>query len=70
MAKSPDHSMERNSRNLLRLLLDDGWVHVRTESSHVVLKKPGVRHPTVVVHPKKDLPIGLVRDLYKKAGWR
>jgi predicted RNA binding protein YcfA (HicA-like mRNA interferase family) len=24
----------------------------------------------VVPHPKKDLPIGLVRKIYKDAGWR
>jgi plastocyanin len=37
--------------------------------SHTFRKK-GVKHPVVLVHPKKDLPIGLVRKIYKDAGWR
>ena len=69
MAKNPDASLERNSRKLLRLLERDGWKVVRTRGSHVTLKNPKAKHPIVLVHPKKDLPIGLVRKIYKDAGW-
>ncbi|KAB2850129.1 MAG: type II toxin-antitoxin system HicA family toxin [Hyphomicrobiaceae bacterium] len=62
--------MEFNSRKLLRMLEKDGWKVVRVSGSHHVLKKKGVNHPIVFQHPKKDLPIGLVRRIYKDAGWK
>lgn len=70
MAKNPDLNMERNSRKLLRLLEKDGWKVVRIKGSHHTLKKPKAKHPIVLVHPEKDLPIGLVRKIYKDVGWR
>ena len=69
MAKNPDHAYEFNSRKLLAMLEKDGWVVKRINGSHHTLKKLGVPHPVVLVHPKKDLPIGLVRRIYKDAGW-
>lgn len=69
MAKAQQHHFEFNSRKLLKRLEKDGWVVKRINGSHHTLKKPGVKHPIVLVHPKKDLPIGLVRKIYKDAGW-
>jgi predicted RNA binding protein YcfA (HicA-like mRNA interferase family) len=69
MSKSDAVRLEFNSLKLLRLLEKDGWKIVRTKGSHHTLKKTGVNHPVVLVHPKKDLPIGLVRAIYKDAGW-
>jgi predicted RNA binding protein YcfA (HicA-like mRNA interferase family) len=70
MAKSPHARLEFNSRKLLKMLEKDGWVHKRTNGDHHTFRKKGVKHPVVLVHPKKDLPIGLVRKIYKDAGWR
>ena len=61
--------LEFNSLKLLKMLEKDGWKVVRIKGSHHTLKKLGVKHPVVLVHPKKDLPIGLVRQIYKDAGW-
>ncbi len=69
MAKKPEGTLEFNSRKLLKMLEDDGWVVQRINGSHHTLKKRGVRHPIVLVHPRKDLPIGLVRRIYADAGW-
>jgi predicted RNA binding protein YcfA (HicA-like mRNA interferase family) len=69
MAKTQRVALEFNSRKLLKLLKDDGWVVKRTNGDHVIMAKPSVRNPVVLVHPKKDLPIGLVRRIYKDAGW-
>jgi len=69
MPRNPDHSLEFNSRKLLKMLEKDGWRVVRINGSHHTLKKKGVKHPIIFVHPKKDLPIGLVRRIYKDAGW-
>jgi predicted RNA binding protein YcfA (HicA-like mRNA interferase family) len=61
--------LERNSRKLLKLLEGDGWRVVRVSGSHHTLKKAGMKFPVVLVHPKKDLPLGLVHKIYKDAGW-
>lgn len=70
MANNLDLKMERSSGKLLQLLEKDGWKVERIAGSHHVLKKPGAKHPIVLVHPKKDRPIGLVRQIYKDVGWR
>ncbi len=61
--------MERNSRKLIRKLEADGWVVVAQRGSHVQFKhsqKPG---RVTVPHPKRDLPAGTVRSIYRQAGW-
>jgi predicted RNA binding protein YcfA (HicA-like mRNA interferase family) len=69
MAKQATVHLEFNSRKLLKKLEKDGWIIKRVNGSHHTLKKVGVKHPIVLVHPKKDLPIGLVKKIYKDAGW-
>ena len=59
--------MERNSRKLLALLQRDGFELVAVTRSHHKLRK-GTRTVTLP-HPKKDLPLGTVRQIYKQAGW-
>ena len=61
--------MERNSRKLIRKLEADGWVVVAQRGSHVQFKhsqKPG---RVTVPHPKRDLPAGTVRSIYRQAAW-
>jgi predicted RNA binding protein YcfA (HicA-like mRNA interferase family) len=62
--------METNSRKILRMLQRDGWQIVRISGDHHILQHPEFDHTIVVPHPKKDLPRGLVRRIYKDAGWR
>ena len=59
--------MEVNSRKLIKLLKKDGFELVKVSGSHHKLKK-GDKTVTVP-HPKKDLPLGTVRNIYKQAGW-
>ena len=62
--------MERSSRKLIQILEQDGWVHVGTTGSHYHFKhatKPG---KVTVPHPKRDLPPGTVRAIFKQAGLR
>jgi predicted RNA binding protein YcfA (HicA-like mRNA interferase family) len=60
-------SFETNSRKLMALLVSDGFALVAIQGSHHKLRK-GDR-VVVVPHPKKDLPLGTVRQIYKQAGW-
>jgi len=62
--------VERNSRKLIRMLEQDGWVRDRVSGDHYTFKHPERDVIITVTHPVKDLPIGLVRRVYKLAGWR
>lgn len=59
--------LERDSRKLLTLLEKDGFEHVGVKGSHTKLRKGALT--VIVPHPKKDLPLGTVRAIYKQAGW-
>ena len=59
--------MERNSRKLIKLLLEDGFEHVSTRGSHQKFRKGALT--VIVPHPKRDLPLGTVQAIYRQAGW-
>lgn len=58
--------LETNSRKLLKILKDAGFEEVSKKGSHLKLRK-GER-TVILPHPKKDLPIGTVRNIYEAAG--
>jgi predicted RNA binding protein YcfA (HicA-like mRNA interferase family) len=57
-----------SSREVIRLLLDHGWVLVRTKGSHHQFKHPTRPGLVTVPHPKRDLPVGTCRAILKQAG--
>ncbi|QHI97678.1 addiction module toxin, HicA family [Xylophilus rhododendri] len=59
-----------DSKQIVRRLLAEGWVKVAVVGSHTKFKLPGRMNHVVVPHPKKDLPIGTVRSIYRQAGWQ
>ena len=61
--------MLTNSRYIKQRLEQDGWQVERVSGSHHVFKHPTRRDTIVLPHPKKDLGPGLVRTIYKQAGW-
>ncbi|MGL5362083.1 MAG: type II toxin-antitoxin system HicA family toxin [Bosea sp. (in: a-proteobacteria)] len=63
------HHVLKNSRDIYRRLEKDGWTVRSVSGSHHVFKKPGERDNITLPHPRKDLPPGLVRNIYKTAGW-
>ncbi len=65
-----DSSMLTNSRDIVRRLEREAWILVRVTGSHHVFKSPVSGETVVVPHPKKDLGKGLVRAIYKGAGWK
>ncbi|MGT2435352.1 type II toxin-antitoxin system HicA family toxin [Bradyrhizobium betae] len=58
------------SREIIRRLEREGWKLVRVTGSHHVFKSAASSETVVVPHPKKDLGKGLVRAIYKDAGWK
>lgn len=45
------------------------WVVVSVEGSHHKLRHEAFAYPIILVHPKKDLPMGTARQIHKAAGW-
>jgi predicted RNA binding protein YcfA (HicA-like mRNA interferase family) len=62
--------MERNSRKLMRMLEKDGWALDRVKGDHHIFKHPKAPKVIALMHPRKDLSIGVVRSIYKIAGWK
>jgi predicted RNA binding protein YcfA (HicA-like mRNA interferase family) len=62
--------MLTNSRNIMRRLEDEGWRLDRVRGSHHVFKNPKTGAIIVLPHPRKDLGPGLVRAIYRQAGWQ
>jgi len=59
-----------SSKELIALLVEDGWYHDRTRGSHQVFKHPTKSNHITVPHPKKDLPKGTAQKIMKEAGLR
>ena len=61
--------MLTSSRDIIRRLEEEGWSLERISGSHHVFKHRANGGILVVPHPKKDLGPGLVRRIYREAGW-
>jgi predicted RNA binding protein YcfA (HicA-like mRNA interferase family) len=57
-----------DSRAILVALEADGWFRVTQKGSHVQLKHPTKAGRVTVPHPKRDLPLGTLRNIEKQAG--
>ena len=61
--------MLRDSREIVRRLEREGFVLVSVSGSHHKFVHPTQRKRVIIPHPKRDLPIGTVRAIYRDAGW-
>jgi len=57
-----------NSRDLIAMLRKAGFELASIKGSHHKFRKGELT--VVVPHPKKDLPLGTVREILKRAGLR
>ena len=62
--------MERNSRKLIKLLEEDGWVRVAVKGDHWQFKHPVKKGRVTVPHPTRDIKPGTVISIYRQAGWK
>jgi predicted RNA binding protein YcfA (HicA-like mRNA interferase family) len=62
--------METNSRKLIQKLKRDEWVLERVKGDHHIFKHPESAELITVTHPRKYLPVGQVRSIYRIAGWK
>lgn len=59
---------EVQSRLLIKELQEAGWVLDRVTGSHHIFTHRYNPYTIPVPHPKKDLPLGTVRSIRKRAG--
>mgnify|MGYP001357912181 CR=1 FL=1 len=57
-----------DSRELIRLLEADGWRRVRQKGSHIQFKHPRKPGRVTVPHPRRDLPLGTLRNIEDQSG--
>ena len=53
---------------MIKRLKDDGWEQVAVKGSHHKFKHPKKPGSVTVPHPKKDLPVGTVKSIFRQAG--
>lgn len=61
------HNMK--SADVIRRLKAEGWKNVHTAGSHHKFKHSQRTGHVVVPHPRRDLAIGTLRNIYRQAGW-
>ncbi len=59
--------MTMTGKELLHLLIQNGWELIRIEGSHHILRK-GQRIEVIPVHGNKDLPKGLLNTILRRTG--
>ena len=57
-----------HSKKVIERLLQDGWSLRGIRGSHHVYVRPTKNGHIVVTHPRKDMPIGLLKAIFKQAG--
>ena len=56
-----------SSKDVIQILLKDGWTVKRQRGSHVQLEHPTKKGKVTVPHPNKDLPMKTVQTIMKQA---
>ncbi|OPX04315.1 type II toxin-antitoxin system HicA family toxin [Geobacillus proteiniphilus] len=57
-----------SSKELIKIIQQDGWYIVRTSGSHHQFKHPSKPGLVTIPHPKKNVPIKTVKSILKQAG--
>lgn len=56
------------SKQLIKIITENGWSQTSKKGSHHTFKHPNNKHIITIPHPKKDLTIGLLKSIFKIAG--
>ena len=57
-----------SSSEVIRLMKERGWSEVACVGDHHQFKHPNKNGRITVPHPKKDLPAGTVKSIFRAAG--
>ena len=69
ITKDAEFNVLRDSRDIIRRLRQEGYEQVSVSGSHHKFVHKLLRRRVIVPHPKRDLPVGTVRAIYRDAGW-
>lgn len=57
-----------SSREVLKILKEDGWYEVGCDGDHHQFKHPKKKGRVTLTHPVKDIPIKTLKSIEKQAG--
>ena len=57
-----------SSREVLKILKDNGWYEVGCDGDHHQFKHPKKKGRVTLTHPRKDIPVGTLKSIAKLAG--
>lgn len=57
-----------SSREVLKILRDDGWYEVGCDGDHHQFKHPTKKGRVTLTHPVKDIPIKTLKSIERQAG--
>lgn len=55
------------AKNVIKVLLKDGWIERRVRGSHHIFTKEGEENIVVVPTSKKTIPIGTLKNIERQA---
>ncbi|TAN53798.1 MAG: addiction module toxin, HicA family [Methylococcaceae bacterium] len=58
-----------NSAEIIKRLESEGWQRCGGKGDHWKFRHPQQAGHVVVPHPRKDIAIGTLRNIYRQAGW-
>ncbi|MGN7292108.1 type II toxin-antitoxin system HicA family toxin [Rhizobium sp. SAFR-030] len=58
-----------DSHEVLKRLKRQGCLEVAQKGRHKHLKHPSGGGRVTVPHPKRDIPVGTLRSIWRQAGW-
>ncbi len=56
-----------SSKEIVKMLLKDGWYEVNCVGDHHQFKHPHKKGKVTIPHPKKNLPLKTVKSIFKQA---
>lgn len=59
-----------SSREVIKMLIADGWYEVNVVASHRQFKHPSKRGRVTVKHPDKDIPPKTLKSIESQSGLR
>lgn len=57
-----------SSREVIKLLLKNGWYEVGCVGEHHQFKHPSIKGKATITHPRKDIPIQTLKSISRQTG--
>ncbi len=57
-----------SSREVVKILLKDGWYEVCCDGDHHQFKHKTKKGRVTITHPRKDIPLGTLKSIEQQSG--